>query len=307
MGRTLTEIYSEAKAARGQYLQLSEIQNDSKMSAMDAFTWITSACIWSFENLLDVFKTDILKDLQNRVNGTPAYYSNAMLKFQYGDSLTMNEDGTQFTYPSIDESKRIITKTSYSEVTEDGFKDKELVLKVAKGAQGNYTNLTEQELIAARTYINQIAFAGTHIKVISRKGDILIPRVTVYHDGKMDNETVYENIRQALVKYIEEIDFDGVVYTQRVVDAIQSAEHVIDVHINESLGQGIYIAQYNDDNQLVPVTINPDGSVTSYEKKIERRITPSSGYIKESSGTGEESGLETWKKTISLVVESNEI
>ena len=59
MSRTLTEIYNEAVDTRNKYLELTELTNDSKMSIINAFTWVTSAAIYSFETLLDVFMTDI--------------------------------------------------------------------------------------------------------------------------------------------------------------------------------------------------------------------------------------------------------
>ena len=59
MARTLSDIYQEAKTARDARLELTEFHNGSKMSILDAFTWVTAACIWSFENLLDVFKVDV--------------------------------------------------------------------------------------------------------------------------------------------------------------------------------------------------------------------------------------------------------
>ena len=127
MARTLTEIYTHAKETRDEYLSTTSVSNTSKMSIIDAFTWITSSCIWVFENILDTFQVDIATDIQNRVNGTPAYYANALIKYQSGDKLEVNEEGTAFAYPSIDESKRIITRSSYSEHTAEGFYDKHLV------------------------------------------------------------------------------------------------------------------------------------------------------------------------------------
>ena len=88
MARTLTEIYNEAKNRRNQYLELTEFQNNSKMSIIDAFTWVTAACIHTFEMILDVFKVDLAKDLQNRINGTAAYYTNALLKYQWSNMQT---------------------------------------------------------------------------------------------------------------------------------------------------------------------------------------------------------------------------
>lgn len=215
MARTLSEIYALAKDCRNEHLELTEFQNSSKMSILDAITWTTSACIWAFENIMDVFKVDIAKDIQNRINGTPAYYANALLKYQSGDDLEISDDGTSFSYPAIDETKRVVSKVAYSESSQDGFYDKQLLLKIATGTPGNYSQIAEDEMVKIRAYLNQIIFAGTSAKVVSRKGDILIPRVTVYHDGAVTNDEVYNNIAESLNNYIGSMDFNGVVYVSR--------------------------------------------------------------------------------------------
>ena len=52
------------------YLELTELTNDSKMSIINAFTWVTAAAIYSFETLLDVFLPQILlKPLPNELMG----------------------------------------------------------------------------------------------------------------------------------------------------------------------------------------------------------------------------------------------
>lgn len=305
MARTLTEIYAVAKNHRNQYLELTEFQNSSKMSVIDAFTWVTSACIWTFENILDVFKVDLAKDLQNRINGNAAYYANALLKYQSGDELEMNEEGTAFSYPTIDETKRVITRVSYSEYQEEGFYDKQLVLKIATGEPGAYERVSDEELLAIRAYFNQIAFAGTHAIVVSRKGDVLVPRVTVYYDGAISEEEVYKNIEDALNDFIANVSFNGVIYTQKIIDAIQRAEHVVDVHISTIASdlQGIFIAQYDDDNNLIPVQYGDGGEVLSYEHKVDRCFVPNSGFLKQSSRSGDEETLLTWKEAITLKIE----
>ena len=220
MARTLSEIYTFAKECRKQYLELTEWENDSKMSILDAITWVQSSCIWAFENIIDVFKVDLARDLQNRINGTAAYYSNALLKYQSGDELSMNDEGTAFSYPTIDESKRIITKVAYSEYEESGFHDKQLLLKIATGDVGEYKRIEGDELLAIRAYADKIAFAGTHINVVSRNGDVLIPRVTVYYDGAVGVDEVYDNIEESLNSFVAGLDFNGVVYAQKIIDAI---------------------------------------------------------------------------------------
>ncbi len=311
MARTLSDIYQEAKTARDARLELTEFHNGSKMSILDAFTWVTAACIWSFENLLDVFKVDVASDLQNRINGTPQYYANALLKYQHGDELQMNDEGTQFSYPSVDVTKRIITKVAYSEVNDervedvDGvrtvykFFDKDLILKIATGEPGMYSQVSPEVLTAVRAYMQKIAFAGTHMTIVSRKGDILIPKVVVYYDGGITEDEMYNAVEAALNSYIANLEFDGAVYVQKIIDTIQRVEHVTDVFYDAAATDynGVFVAQYDDDNNLI------SDSVGNILQRIPRFFIPNSGYLKQSTNSGEEAGIPKWEETIKFIVE----
>jgi hypothetical protein len=294
MSRTLTEIYNEAVETRNKYLELTELTNDSKMSIINAFTWVTAAAIYSFETLLDVFTTDIAKTFTQRINGTSAYYANAMLKWQYGDDLIINDEGTAFHYATEDTTKRLITHVSYQEYYNEEFKDNILILKVASGEGRSLSQLSDEELIAARAYLNQIKFAGVKCNVVSRRGDVLVPRLTVYYDGAITKEELYDNIDTALIDFIVNMKFDSLVYSQKIIDAIQKVEHVIDVHIDHeaSVEQGIFIAQYNDNNELGPLT------------KIERKCYLASGYAKQSTQQDAESELPTFREAIVIKLET---
>lgn len=294
MSRNISTIYQEAVEQRNKYLELSEVTNDSKMSILNAFTWVTSALIYTYENILDVFVADIATTLNNRINGTPAYYTNALLKYQSGDELVVSDDGTKFGYALDDESKRIITKVSYQEYYSEIKQNNALILKVATGNSVALQQIESDELINVNAYINKIKFAGINVNVVSRKGDILVPKVTVYYDGAVSKDEVYTNIENALKNYIMNLGFDSVIYVTKIVDAIQSAEHVVDVYMNSSTtpAQGIYIAQYNDDNQL--------GALT----KVDRSVITNSGYLVESSKKDIEADIPTWREAIVLTVES---
>lgn len=301
MARTLSEIYAEAKDSRNKYLELTEFENSSKMSVLDAFTWVTSSCIWTFENIMDVFKIDLAKDLNNRINGTPAYFANALLKYQSGDELVMNEEGTSFSYPNVDVSKRVVTKVAYFEEEEVGFHDKVVRFKIATGQPGAYSRISENELVSIRSYLNQLLFAGQHAKVVSRIGDVLIPRLVVYYDGAVTEDALYSDIEQALNDYIANIEFNGLVYSQKVIDCIQSVKHVTDVSAisSDTDHLGVFIAKYDDDNHLIK---DEFGQV---QTKIGRYYVPNSGYIKQSSCTGEEEQIPLWRDTIVLKLEDN--
>lgn len=294
MSRTIRDIYNEAVAERNKRLELKEFASDSKLSILNGMTWVVATVIHSFETLLDVFAVDISTIINNRINGTPTYYAKALLQYQQGDELSMREDGLAFGYVSVDESKRIITQVSYIESTDDTNLDSKLVLKVATGTKGNLSAISAEDLIPVNAYIGKIKFAGTRVEVISSKGDILVPRVTVYYDGAVTEAEMYDAIEAELKEYVMNIDFDAAIYVSKVIAAIRQAAHVTDVYIDTDAvpQQGIYLACYDRDGALQPV------------ERIGRMAYTSSGYIKESTGKDEESGLPTFRESIRLIVDN---
>ena len=89
MSRTIKDIYTEAIAERNKRMELTEFNSDSKLSIMNGLTWVVAAIIHSFETLLDVFAVDISNTINNRINGTPVYYTNALLQYQKGNTLSV--------------------------------------------------------------------------------------------------------------------------------------------------------------------------------------------------------------------------
>lgn len=297
MSRTLKEIYSEAVAERNRRLELTEFSSDSKMSVMNGILWVVAAVIYSFETLLDVFAVDISEVIDGRINGTPRYYARALLQYQQGDELIVREDGLAFGYAHIDERKRIITQVSYVESTDDRNLDSKLLLKVATGTKGDLQAVSPQELIPINAYINKLKFAGTRLEVISTKGDVLVPRLTVYYDGAIAESEMYDIIGARLREYVMNIDFDAAIYVSRLMEAIRHAEHITDVHIDGAAvpEQGVFLASHDADGQIQPL------------KKIDRMAYTASGYVKESSGKDEEAALPTFREAICLKVETHEV
>lgn len=297
MSRTIKEIYNEAVAERNRRLELAEFASDSKLSVMNGILWVVAAAIYSFETLLDVFAVDISEAINGRINGTPAYYANALLQYQQGDELTVREDGLAFGYPNVDETKRIITQVSYVESTDDRNLDSKLILKVATGTKGNLSAIPPEDLVPINAYIGKLKFAGTRVEVISTKGDVLIPRLTVFHDGAVPESEVYDAIEEQLNAYMMEIDFDAAVYVSRLTDAVRRAEHVTDVHIDENAvpEQGIFIVSHDTDGHIRP------------PQRVARMTHTASGYLKESSGKDEEAGLPNFREAIILKIENHEV
>ncbi|WP_195594492.1 hypothetical protein [Bacteroides fragilis] len=293
MSRTIQQIYDEAVRERNKRLELSEFSSDSKLSILNGITWMFSAVIFSFESLLDVFAVDISNILNSRINGTPTYYINALLQYQQGSELMMREDGLAFGYNEVDTSKQIITQASYMESHDDVNLDNKLILKVATGEKGKLHAVAPEELVLIQSYINRIKFAGTRIEVTSQEGDILIPRLSVYYDGAVMESEVYGQVEEQLNVYMLGIQFDSTIYVSDIIAAIRKAEHVTDVYIDEDAEpeQGIFIVPYDSDGHVAPA------------RKIGRMSHTTSGYLKQSSGTGEEAGIPSFREAIKLIVD----
>lgn len=294
MARSINEIYKEIVAEKDKRLELSEYKSDSKVSVINGIAWFVSAAIYSFETIMDTFIVDINDIIKDRINGTPSYYVNAALKYQHGDKLKIKDDGLGFGYEKTDETKRIITQASYQESSNPQSLDTKLILKVATGTNGKLSPLTEDQLTQVTAYINQIKFAGTYIEVVSRKGDIIIPRLTVFYDGSVMEETMRSALDDALNKFIMETKFNSAIYVSSIVSCLMAVEHVTDVYmdVNAVPQQGVYIVSYESDG------------TQSEEKRGGRMTYASSGFLRESSKEGEEKDIPNFRESIVLKVDS---
>lgn len=294
MARSINEIYKEIVAEKDKRLELSEYKSDSKVSVINGIAWFVSAAIYSFETIMDTFIIDINDIIKGRINGTPSYYVNAALKYQHGDKLKIKDDGLGFGYEKTDETKRIITQASYQESSNPQSLDTKLILKVATGTNGKLSPLTEDQLTQVTAYINQIKFAGTYIEVVSRKGDIIIPRLTVFYDGSVMEEAMRSALDDALNKFIMETKFNSAIYVSSIVSCLMAVEHVTDVYmdVNAVPQQGVYIVSYESDG------------TQSEEKRVGRMTYASSGFLRESSKEGEEKDIPNFRESIVLKVDS---
>ena len=293
MSRTTKEIFNQLVDEKNKRLELVEINSKSKVSVMNGLLWVVAAGIKSFEAVMDAFIIDISSHLENRVNGTPSYYANALLSYQHGDDLIIKDNGTSFGYSNVDESKRIITKVAYSELELDTQRDNRILYKVATGRQGELKPITDEQLIAVKAYLNKIKFAGVDIDVTSKKGDILIPRLTVYHTGQLTDTEMFGLIEEKLHNFISQLTFDARVRKIDIIEAIKSTNYVTDVYIDKNMEPegGIFIAKYNDDGELQD------------EVELDRVMDLASGYLTESSKVGDEEKVPSFRDSLTLKVE----
>lgn len=310
MSRSINQIYSEAVLRRNNYLQISPLdsgRSESKLSVINILTYIMAVMIHSYEVLLDVFQVQIAQLIAQRVNGTPEYYATMAKYFQYNpdtgmmDDIEFDDETFQIKFKKINESHRIIARAAYQVYSDAG-----LVIKVCKAngdisdTDSNYVSLNAIELSAFKSYMSQISFIGAEINCRSYPGDILsVNALVVYDDTYIDEEQALENIKTALTSYIRGIDFNGYVYYQSVIDAIQNAEHIVTVSGPDTTTEtGKYatvsLAEYDPVNRKYKDAVSV----------VERR-TPVSGYLTFSDETQSEDNTTLVVDSTHLILKPN--
>ena len=197
----------------------------SRTAEWGLWAYIMAAAIHAFEVILDLFKQEI-NSLTSRITpGTIRWYAEMCKRFQNGDSLMFDEDTALLYYPETDEKKQIIAMAAVSETKDnDGTV---LSIKVAKkDAQGHIVELNQEELYNFQAYIDAVKFAGCRTEVISTNADRIYSDLTVYHDPAIPSETVKADAEAALEQFKVSIDFDGVLYRQKLIDAVMGVNGV---------------------------------------------------------------------------------
>ena len=204
----------------------------SQTAEWGLWAYIMAAAIHAFEVILDLFKQEI-NSLTSRITpGTIRWYAEMCKRFQNGDSLMFDEDTALLYYPETDEKKQIIAMAAVSETKdEDGTV---LSIKVAKkDAQGHIVELNQEELYNFQAYIDAVKFAGCRTEVISTNADRIYYDLTVYHDPAIPSETVKTDTEAALEQFKVSIDFDGVLYRQKLIDAVMGVNGVTTCVLND--------------------------------------------------------------------------
>ena len=282
MSRSISQIYAEAVARRNDYLQISPLdsgRSEAKLSVINILTYVMAALIYSYEILLDVFQVQVARLIAKRINGTARYYAEMALYFQFNpttqamDEMEYDDTNFQFKFKTIDTTHRIVAKSAYQEYKELG-----TVIKICKtNSSGNsdggalYMPLTDAELMAFTNYMDEIKFLGAKLVYRSILGDLMSINATiVYDDLYIDEAQAFQNVKEALIAYVSRLGFNGYVYYQSVIDAIQSAAHIVT------------ISGPNKDVKYARITLAEyDSEKKAYKDAVEvvERCIPVSGYL----------------------------
>lgn len=238
MARTIEQIYVEIINEKENFTSLdglvpdndsyssllSNINSNSKVAFWRLFIYIHSVAIYIHELFFDKHKVEIEALVASAPTGTPTWYQNKVLQFQYTDLLVYNTTIFQYVYPVIDPVKQIVTKCA---VQDSPFGV--VLIKVAKGAAGALTPLDLTEKAALESYVNDIKFAGTRISISSQDADLLSINYKIYYDPLTPLATIQSTLQTAVENYLNNtLPFNGKLNLNKLTDAMQAVPGVLD-------------------------------------------------------------------------------
>lgn len=245
MARSINEIKTDLLAKIAADTTLGPLlASTSAVAIFNAWCFIFAAAAWTLENLFDIFKSDVDYKIAQDKAHRPQWYVNKAKAFQYGYSLVTDQDYYDNTGldPALVEASKIV---AYAAVVEEP----SIRMKVAKLSGSNLAKLSAGELTAFIAYIKQIRDAGVklHGGTISSAATItstdpdklrLVIRVKV-NPLVIDDTTGARidglnptPVKDAVKRYINNLDFNGVFDVQKLEKEILAVDGVTSLKID---------------------------------------------------------------------------
>lgn len=236
MARTIKDIQSAINAdLQAKHPTLS----NSAVAQWRLLTWVFATAIYTFEVILDAFRSEIDNVADKITPGTVRWYVEQCKRFQNGHELKFNDQTAQLYYEKDDAAARIVSVVAVTEGKE------RLSIKVAKvDAQNKIVPLTADELYNFTGYVDSIKFAGIETLTVSTTADSLRYNVNVLFDPAVPVTTIKANILTSLDRFRSEIGFNSMLYRQRFVDAIMGVKGVVTVDLISLDRKGTSMADF---------------------------------------------------------------
>lgn len=235
--------------------------SSSAVAEWRLWAYIVAVAIHYFEIIMDLFRKEIDTLTAQITPGTVRWYAEMCKRFQNGDSLVFDDKTALLAYPVVNDAKRIIEVAAVSEGKDESNK---LFIKVAKKDDaGKIVELDTVEYNNFLAYIDAIKFAGCQTEVISTKADQIYYDLVVYHDPAIANETILADVEAALEAFKTSIDFNGILYRQKMLDAVMGVNGVTTCVLS-NFKQHSYQSASDDDWRAIDTHAELDAGYFEY-------------------------------------------
>lgn len=261
MARTIREIYDQMAAEKasltslngllptentGAYVNLlAQLSSNSKVAVWRLFMYIVAVGHYIHETMWDYAKQEMELLAQKSIAGNLAWYRAEVFKWQFGHLLLWNAVNYRYYYADTTSQNaidsRVCKRVACIELINVDFKG--IKIKVAKESGGILEPLTQNELESLQAYIDRVKFAGVETDVVSQAADSLLTYIKVYYQGTLDSVVFQTAVKDKIKEYISNLDFNGMFYSSKMVDALQAMSGVADVVIVNNQAKS-YLGSY---------------------------------------------------------------
>lgn len=228
MARSTQEIENQIKARIASTPIIGGLYSPSKVGTLNQFIFVIATIIHYHEQLWDQFKKEVEDIVALAPTANSAWLRAKVLAFQFGDAIKINPLNWSTFYDVVDPAKRIITRVSIEESKDER---KTLIIKIAKGQGDSAQPLTPAELTSFTAYMNEVRVTGITHSIISLFPDRLYVNANIYYNGQFPLAEVKQKVKNAIISFLANLDFNATVYRNDLIDAIQAVPEVKDVKI----------------------------------------------------------------------------
>lgn len=248
MARTIDVITQEIQTNIRTYSSLNAFkfvsEGGSSVSVFNCIISTIALSIYTFEVILDAWTTNITNIANAAVAGNAKWVQSQILKFQYGDTVTMVNYVP--TYATINLANRIVTQCAVKDLGNGTIQ-----IKVAQGSSSPYSPLTSPQMTALQNYYfgtsstPGVGFAGVKASFVSLNPDRLYLSANVYYYGQYVAATVQTNVIAAINTFLITFNstaFDGRIYMDKLRIAIENVAGVSRVQFLSVQGRAQTVA-----------------------------------------------------------------
>lgn len=222
MAQTITDVENEMQTEKALHTELDGLNSLSNVAIYKLWMYITATIIVFFEEVMDLFKTDVQAIIDNNQYGTDSWWKTQVLAFQFGDVLVFLKN--VFQYPVIDATKQIVKYCSITSL--NGV----VQIKAAGSFGGQPAVLTTSQFNGLVSYCTKIQPSGIRFTVLSLAADVVKFYGNIYFDAAADIAIVQPAVEAAIANFLaitEPDNFNGTLYVDKLINAIQAVPGVV--------------------------------------------------------------------------------
>lgn len=236
--KSMTDQFMADQVIRDRYGLAEGESFESSFSAVSLESiifGIVAAAIYVLESMFEAYSAEVDRKMADAVVASIPWYHKVCLEYQHGDKLVLDPSTYEYIYPVIDASKQRVKFASCRDRGGGIY-----ILVAGEDTDGTPKALSNDVLTAFREYVNRRKPAGVIAEIYSYNPDVIRMQISVQYDpivlnsdGSLIADPSVFPVEDAINNYLAGIIYGGTFNRNKMIDAVQAAEGVIDLQLEK--------------------------------------------------------------------------